>query len=483
MGRQREGEHRNTVESTDGPVVQARDIHGDVVFQVARRFWAPGPVDTWPLPRDTDPLHLGVHRARPGPDGGELPPYVARDADPELRTAVGAAGHKGGFVLVTGDSTAGKTRAAWEAVRTELPDHRVLTPPRGAELAVLAGHPLVTGSRNGPRWLLWLDDAEGHLGSRALESTLVDALTRAGVAIVATLQTRYYDTYRTARRAPGDHATQHDRLERDTGLRVLALGTRVRVDRRWTAAELRRATGAHDPRLSEAAEHGDRHGVAEYLAAGPDLLGELSDAQRPAAHNGHPRGHALVSAAVDLARTGLNTPVSRRVLDQLHTDYLTDAAPLRPEPLDDAWEWATEIRHGVTSMMLPTDIDATMWRPFDYLVGAMEDSRIPLPTWRTALRCARNDEAGYMIGVAAHHAGVHEIATTAWRPITGDMVMGASFAYRLHGEGDLAGAEHWYRETAASGHKNAMLALAALLKSQGRHDEADEWNHRYRKTH
>ena len=71
---------------------------------------------------ETDPRRLGVHAAIsvPGvPD--EIPPqYVLRDADDGefgVRAKVAAAAKRGGFVLLVGGSSVGKTRCAAEAVK------------------------------------------------------------------------------------------------------------------------------------------------------------------------------------------------------------------------------------------------------------------------------------------------------------------------------------------------------------------------------
>jgi hypothetical protein len=85
-----------------------------------------------------DPITVGVHpaprRESAGHDtsnaaqsvGGadRVPVYVPRDIDAELRHALSG----GGFVLLVGDSTAGKTRAAFEAMRAVLPDHVLIVP-------------------------------------------------------------------------------------------------------------------------------------------------------------------------------------------------------------------------------------------------------------------------------------------------------------------------------------------------------------------
>ena len=84
----------------------------------------------------SDPVMLGVHPSSSvragsrGPAGEPLlervPAYVPRDVDDELQRRLAVSG----FVLIVGDSTAGKSRAASEAIAV-LPDHvgyRPLTP-------------------------------------------------------------------------------------------------------------------------------------------------------------------------------------------------------------------------------------------------------------------------------------------------------------------------------------------------------------------
>jgi hypothetical protein len=79
----------------------------------------------------TDPTFIGVHPARrlsssSNSDGRagttEQPLYVPRDIDLDLRELLATPG----FVLIAGDSTAGKTRSAFEAVAAALPDHTLI---------------------------------------------------------------------------------------------------------------------------------------------------------------------------------------------------------------------------------------------------------------------------------------------------------------------------------------------------------------------
>lgn len=69
-----------------------------------------------PRVRDlNDPIALGVHAAEPVVTDGvtdRVPPFIRRDREADVHAAVAS----GGFVLIVGESTAGKTRLAYEAL-------------------------------------------------------------------------------------------------------------------------------------------------------------------------------------------------------------------------------------------------------------------------------------------------------------------------------------------------------------------------------
>jgi membrane protein YdbS with pleckstrin-like domain len=144
-----------------------------------------------PRVRDiTDPVLLGVHKAAPltsvadtsggGRAAGEhVPAYVPRDVDDGLREQLAA----GGFVLLVGDSTAGKTRAAFEAIAVTLPGHLLICPADRDAVAVA-----VTRAAQERQCVLWLDDLERFLGTAGLGGPGGPAAHRS--------------------RAPGDH--RHD---------------------------------------------------------------------------------------------------------------------------------------------------------------------------------------------------------------------------------------------------------------------------------
>ena len=120
----------------------------------------------------------------------EVPPeYVLRDADAAeagVRATVAAAAERGGFVLLVGGSSVGKTRCAAEAVRALLPDWWLVHPARAAEISALAAAPT-------PQTVVWLDELQRYLdGEHGLTGAVVRALLNAPGPVVP-LGTRWPD--------------------------------------------------------------------------------------------------------------------------------------------------------------------------------------------------------------------------------------------------------------------------------------------------
>ncbi|MEU6802103.1 SEL1-like repeat protein [Streptomyces neyagawaensis] len=474
------------------PRLPAEPVHvlaatGGIATQYGRGDLAPHAADatavaalgTWQPVRDTDPLGLGVHRARVGgADASTLPPYVRRDIDDQVRDRLRKAAASGGLVLLTGDSTAGKSRTALEAARAVLPGHLLLAPPWGADLRVLRPP---TGGPAYDRHVLWLDDLEHYLGPGGLEPSLLSALTDAGLVVLATLRDERYDTLRDA--ADGaDGESGAGRMAAERGLRVLNMVEPVVVRRLWSDTELDRVAEVDDSRLVEAhARHGV-HGIAEYLAAGPELLGEWRRAERATTRRGHPRGAALVAAAVDLARIGLIGDLPETLLREVHERYLAalGGPALRPEPYAEAVAWATRIRYGVASLLMEGEEENTK-RPFDYLVDSVardpDAPDVPEAVWRTALRQA-DDRTRPLIAQTASFSGQWEIAEEAWRPLADtedeEAVLNYTAAQLFLGR-DPAVIEARLRPLAEGGSAVGRLNLAAVLMVRGQDDEAAAW--------
>ncbi|WP_331758970.1 tetratricopeptide repeat protein [Streptomyces anulatus] len=447
----------------------AGTITGPVTFTTAGKrvpVYLQDPL-RWPLARGWDALAAGTHRSRPDDSGDAVPPYVPRDQDAVIRTRLRRAAHEGGLVLVVGDSTAGKTRACFEALRAQLPEHRVVAPDGGPDLLTA----VEVIDRTAARCVVWLDDLESCLGPDGLEPGLLAELIRLRIPVLATMRHQQFEIFAAPETTSGA-STEHARTA-TAGARVLRQLDPVQLDRVWSAGELERAGEAEDDRIADALTHHGTYGIAEYLAAGPALLQEWHRANSP---GGHPRAAALIAAAVDLARTGLRPPYSHDILTSVHEPYLTAAGGplLRPEPLDTALEWATRRRHGVTSMLVPTQ-NPDSWDVFDYLTDHTH-TLIPDTTWHTALRHAVDPDELMTLGVHAHD-DAPIIAESVYRRAADAAHIDAMFnlGVLLADAGRADEAESFYRQAAAAGNSDAKVNLGNLLADAGRTDEAESF--------
>jgi hypothetical protein len=217
--------------------------------------------------RDADPRRLGVHASiQVDPLATDLPTYVPRDLDLELHTPLTAArDHGGGFVLLVGGSSVGKTHALVEAVPAVLGEwwltHTDPTDP--AALADLAAAPPL-------RTVIWLDELQRYLTDPGrLSAGRARALMAAGGMLVATLWPNEYH-------APVQQAP--DPPDRDLlGLaHIITVPDQFSVNERAHAQTL---TGG-DARLRTALGNPDA-GVIQVLAAGPELVRRWETADAP----------------------------------------------------------------------------------------------------------------------------------------------------------------------------------------------------------
>ncbi len=410
-----------------------------------------------PAVRDvTDPVRLGTHAAaavEPAPGavtgGAEgSPAYVPRDLDGELREQLAA----GGFVLLVGDSAAGKTRMAVEAMHATFPGHTLIAPVRADGIAAAMRH-----AAGEPRCVLWLDDLERFLGPGGMNAADVRRLLGGGGhhrVIAATI--RAAELARLIADSRDDDTTR--RMLRDIR-EVMDQARQIRIARLFSPSELDRAgTRSWDPRIAEAIRHADSYGIAEYLAGGPSLLRDWEEA-RSSATGPHARGAAIVTAAVDIRRAGYNSPIPRRLLDEVHEHYLDDPghAGTPREPLAEAWAWATAQRSAAAGLLNPVGDDRV--EVFDYLVdmvqrraGALE--HVLEPVVRRALAFAGAADAT-SIAATAYNQGRWPLAGAAWR-----------LGYQLLASDPGAGQEHPDTLTCRGN-------LADVLRDLGQLDEAE----------
>ncbi|MFJ8564473.1 hypothetical protein [Streptomyces sp. NPDC093514] len=396
----------------------------------------PPEVTDWPRVHEVDALTMGVHKARTLDGRASLPPYILRDADKEVAAQMKRAAIHGGMVLLTGDSTSGKTRTAFHGIQRCMPDHAVYAPVRNSRLT-----PVVHLLRSAPggKFLVWLDDLEGFLGQDGMNTSLLGTLERMRVTVVATMQDDLFATYSNPKQESGRDSSLH------IGNRLLRAVEPIRITRLWSSKEIRRASRVPDDRLTEAITHSATFGVSEYLAAGPALMKTWRNAERV---GGNPRGAALVQTSVDLARAGFNAAVDIDVLEELHSQYLPDAT-LRPESWDEAKKWATAVQYGVSGLLVPGEDDAT-WRAFDYLPDAVSrdkenQSEIPESIWKEALSLSPDDDDRWLIGMRAYMAGKNEHAIAAWEPLAenGNGSAASNLAEIYLETGDVEAAQYW----------------------------------------
>ncbi|MEU6314960.1 tetratricopeptide repeat protein [Streptomyces sp. NPDC047014] len=161
------------------------------------------------------------------------------------------------------------------------------------------------------------------------------------------------------------------------------------------------------PGLSPAAarESGPRVGVhlglAEALAAVPELRAAWDDAWAAGAH---PRGAAVVQAAVDCRRAGLRRPLSQSLLRELHRPYLLARGhDLQTEPFSEAITWACGPAHAPGSLLTGDHIQG--YRAYAPLLTTPHPEPHPHPVpehlWRTLLARATPEDA-YDMGLLAH---------------------------------------------------------------------------------
>jgi tetratricopeptide (TPR) repeat protein len=408
-----------------------------------------------------DPLQLGVH---PAPTGdlaldrepstviSKVPAYVPRDIDDQLRELLA----QGGFVLLVGDATAGKSRTGYEAMTATLPGHTLIVPhDRDALPSALAK---ATETR---QCVLWLNDLESYLGPGALTRNKITGLVSGDGqhrVILATLRAAEEIRY-TSDIAGPEASRQAHRAARE----VLEQARRLRLPRLFSPAEQRRAEArGWDPRIADAVAHADTYGIAEYLAAGPELLRDWEDAWTPntdPAAPANPRGAALVAAAVDIRRAGWSNPIPTRILDQVHDHYLVSVGGdrLQPEPPASAWEWACRPRRATTAL-LQRGSDHRV-QVFDYLVDVVQrrtlpSDHVPEPVVRAAVEFGDPAESD-SLAATAYLQGRYALAEYAYRR-----------AYLARAERSDQGADH--PDTLAS-RNNLALALRAL----GRLKEAE----------
>ncbi len=414
---------------------------------------------------DADPYLLGIHQpiGLPGAEPRTLPSYVRREADAGelgIRARLRAMAKPGGFLLIIGGSSVGKTRTAYEAIRAEFGGWQLVHPGGAAQLEALAGQP-----PDGPA-VVWLDELRDFLDgeTRLTAGTVRSLLSRPiPVVLIATIWPDDYHTYTqlpaaSGRPDPGRHARE-----------VLRLADRVFLDAAFTADEIGRARDAAavgDAWIAAWLDLDSGYSLPEHLAAAPALEDHRATAP--------PYAKAVLLAALDAHRLGARAPLPLGLLEAAAVDYCTsrEQAEAPAEWFEQAVAHNTRRLHGSTSAFVP--VGAGMGVPTGYLAAdylrqkalhTRRGDRAPASLW-TALRDHLTDlDDIERVASAALDRRLYVIAVPLLRALVddGDWEAANRLAELFADAGDLPGLE----ALADAGGEEAADRLAELLAKAG----------------
>ncbi|HUZ52469.1 MAG TPA: helix-turn-helix domain-containing protein [Streptosporangiaceae bacterium] len=280
------------------------------------------PIDRW------DPFNLGVHhpiaavrRSSRGPvDLPLLPPYVLREHDQQLREQLDPRRPGPRMAVLTGQSCTGKTRAAYEAVLSCLPEWQLVRPETSADLVHL-----LADEKVGSETVIWLNETQAYLdgehgeeAAAALRRLLTSTLR---VVVVGTMWDTDWRAL-TARPAAGSPGYPQARELLDQSAVKIAVPASFT---QRTLTELCQAAG-DDPRLAEAFHAAwETGGIAQVLAGGPWLIDFYTDAS--------PHIKAVLDAAIDAWLLGHHAPLPAALLEEAAAGYLDE----RQRAVSAAW--------------------------------------------------------------------------------------------------------------------------------------------------
>ncbi|MFI9010974.1 hypothetical protein ACIGNX_27425 [Actinosynnema sp. NPDC053489] len=421
---------RNEMSGESAAVVQAGSIAGGVHMYAHIRHNALSParpISEW------HPFDLDVHRAVTAGENRlpDLPAYVAREHDRALVDLLAA--KRTAMVVLTGESSTGKTRALYEAVTAELATWPLLYPRTAEDLL----HVLANGVE--PGTVLWLNETQNHLldthGERAAAALRALLELPGPFMVVGTLWPQYWSAL-TGPNQPQARDLLYHRV------------TRIRVAKRFTAAQM--AAAPTDPRLAKALATAHNGEVVQAVAGGPAVVERYE----------HPDtledryATAILTAALDARRLGHHALLTTALLTAAAPGYLSDDDRVDASGtwFESGLETATATRLGVAAL-IPQRLRPGVGPPdgyhlHDYLDQHGRSTRrralTPDSLWDALLAYAWDSEDRFRLARSAYHR----------------------LRYRH--------ADPLYREAAATGSTTTALRMLDVLIAHGRVEEVRE---------
>ncbi|SEU47581.1 TPR repeat [Nonomuraea wenchangensis] len=270
---------------------------------------------------ERDALSLEVHQAFAAAGAAPvLPPYLMRAGfDDRLRAAVAAAERRSRLVMVIGDSSTGKTRACWEAIRAVLPDWRVWHPL--APCRPLALVEALRSNRLAGRSVIWLNEAQDYLqppqAGESVAAELQALLVEESIGPVLVLGTMWPEYWKILTHRP-EQVTDLDPYRAARAL--LCQAEEIIAPRQFTSRQIAdlAKTIAADARLRAAAERAPGGRITQELAGARELLRRYQHAD--------PVEHAVLWAAIDARRLGHDPLLPEPLLRHAAPGYLDEHA-------------------------------------------------------------------------------------------------------------------------------------------------------------
>jgi tetratricopeptide (TPR) repeat protein len=409
-----------------------------------------------------------------GTDPDQPEEYVPRDIDARLREMLLAAQQIDGPVMVVlrGASKAGKSRTLFEAASSDqrLRDAFVIAPDGTDGLRQAMDPRLALDLAPGPL-LVWLDDLERFMIGEpcGMRPELLDELAAWSrpVIILATAGGRAAESVTINAVLP------FERLYGDPRVWTVSLSSELSDSEEHTVCR------RYEPEVAATIVE---HGIGEYLVAAPALARKLDGERHQPGDPLSPEGAAIVWAAIDWSRSGMQRPVPEGILHQLWVCYGRGWQP-GEEAFTDALRWAERPIYR-TIALLQREQDG--FRAYDWITAYADRSHTrPLndAAWRITCEAADQQEV-LAVGSAALARHHYQHAVDAFRRGVTSEDLGTralsefNLGIALSGQGRAEDAKTAYRRAIDAGHPYwspvAMLRFGNLLDAEGDSQAARE---------